>query len=62
MPKSEGSCSKDVGQGGVDGGVVLVVVPVGDREDVQLGHVLSSQNNWQPLIVRCVLQIIGCNA
>ena len=62
MPKSKGSCSKDIGEGGVDGGIVLVVVAVGDGEDVQLGHVLSSQHYWQPLIVRSVLQIIDCNA
>ena len=40
VAKSEGGRGEAVDDGGVDGGVVLVVVAVGHRQDVQLRHVL----------------------
>ena len=55
VAKSEGGCGEAVDDGGVDGGVVLVVVAVGHRQDVQLRHVLRAKHNWQPFVVRDVL-------
>ena len=45
VTKSESSSSKRVQNAGVDVGVVLVVVTIADREDVQLSHVVGPKNN-----------------
>ena len=55
MTESEGSCGEGVEDGGVDLGVVLVVVAVADWEDVQLRHVVGAEDDGQPLVVGDVL-------
>ena len=55
VAESEGCAGEGVEDGGVDGGVVLVVVSVGEGEDLQLGHVVRAQHQRQPLVVRDVL-------
>ena len=55
MSESEGSCGEAVDDGGVDLGVVLVVVTVGHWQNVQLRHVLRPKHNRQPLVVCDVL-------
>ena len=55
VTKSEGGSGKAVDDGRVDGGVVLVVVPIRHRQDVQLRHELRPKYNWQPFVVCDVL-------
>ena len=55
VSESEGSRGEAVDDGGVDLGVVLVVVTVGHGQDVQLRHVLRPKHNRQPLVVCDVL-------
>lgn len=55
MTKSEGSRGKRVENVWVDGGIILAVVAIGDREDVQLCHVVCAQHQGQPFIVSDVL-------
>ena len=55
MSESEGSRGEAVDDGRIDLGVVLVVVTVGHRQDVQLRHVLRPKHNRQPLVVCDVL-------
>ena len=57
MPKSEGGGSEGVENSGVDLGVVLVIVAVGDGEDVQLCHVVGAEDQGQPLVVSDVLRV-----
>ena len=57
MAESEGGGSEGVENGGVDLGVVLVVVAVGDGEDVQLRHVVGAEDQGQPLVVSDVLRV-----
>ena len=57
VTKSESSSSKRVQNAGVDVGVVLVVVTIADREDVQLSHVVGPKNNGEPLIVGHMLKV-----
>ena len=55
VSESEGSRGEAVDDGGVDLGVVLVVVTVGHGQNVQLRHVLRPKHNRQPLVVCDVL-------
>ena len=55
VAESEGGSGKAVDDGRVDGGVVLVVVPIRHWQDVELCHVLRAKHNWQPFVVRDVL-------
>ena len=55
VSKSEGSSGKRVENVGVDSDIVLVVVAIGDRENVQLCHVVCAQDQGQPFIVSDVL-------
>ena len=57
VAKSEGSSSKGVEDVGVDLAVILGVVAIGDRQDVQLSHVVCTKHNWQPFIVGNMLKI-----
>ena len=61
VTESEGSCGEWVEDGGVDLGVVLVVVTVADREDVQLRHVVGAEDDGQPLVVGDVLVLCDHN-
>ena len=55
VSESEGSRGEAVDDGGVDLGIVLVVVTVGHGQNVQLRHVLRPKHNRQPLVVCDVL-------
>ena len=55
MTESEGRRREGVQNGGVDLAVVLVVVAVGDGEDVELCHVVRAEDQGQPLVVGDVL-------
>ena len=57
VSESEGSGGKAVQDCRVDLLVVLVVVPVGKRQDVQLTHVLRPKDDGQPLVVGDVLHL-----
>ena len=55
MSESEGGRSEGVENARVDLGVILIVVPVRDGQDVQLRHVVGAQHQRQPLVVSDVL-------
>ena len=55
VTESEGRRREGVQNGGVDLAVVLVVVAVGDGEDVELCHVVRAEDQGQPLVVGDVL-------
>ena len=61
MAKSEGSSGEAVEDGGVDLGVVLRIVSIGQRQDVQFLHEICPKNNRQPLVVGDVLQLCNKN-
>ena len=56
VTKSECSSGKAVEDCGVDLRTVLLAVPTAQGYDVQLCHEVSSDNNWQPLVVCDVLE------
>ena len=56
VAKSEGSWGKHIGDGWVDCRIIFVVVSIGHGEDIQLSHVVCTENYWQPFIVCYVLE------
>ena len=61
MTKSEGRSGKGVEDGRVDLGVVLVVVSIGDGEDVDLSHVVGAKDDGEPLVVGDMLVLSNDN-
>ena len=57
MSESEGGRSEGVENARVDLGVILIVVPVRDGQDVQLRHVVGAEDQGQPLVVSDVLRV-----
>ena len=55
MAKSERRASEGVDDAGVYLAVVLLVVAIPDRQDVQLVHEVSAKHDRQPLVVGDVL-------
>ena len=55
MAKSVCGRSEGVENGRVDLAVVVVVESLGEREDVQLSHEVSPQDDGQPLVVMNML-------
>ena len=55
MSESEGGGGEGVGHGGVDAGVVAVVVTVWVERELENGEDARAQDDGQPLVVRDVL-------
>ena len=56
VPETEGCAGEGVEDGGVDGGVILTAVSSPDWQDVELLHVLHSQDDRKPLVIGYMLK------
>ena len=56
MTESEGRRGEGVEYGGVGGGVISAAVALHHGQDVELVHVLHTNHNRQPFVIRDVLE------
>ena len=57
MAESEGRSGEGVEDGGVGGWIIAAAVALHHGEDVELVHVLHTDHNGQPFVIRDVLEL-----